>query len=208
MAWSSALGKNIPLRDYPKSPLQLRHPAPTRGAYRDRHGRWVRDAMDAAASGARGVAGRASAVSDRTARRRPALKRLRRNFGPAAHEPVEGFWRRKPRTAKACGSGTRGWCQADGDLSGPTGLRRIVNSSATEAKGIRLREERAISRKTIAQGRPGVPAHLAVTRVHFVRTIAGAEGTRLSLRPLFLRANVNCNPRARRAAGGLLLFEM
>jgi hypothetical protein len=28
-------------------------------------------------------------------------------------------------------------------------------------------QERAISRKTIAQGRPGVPAHLAVTRVHF-----------------------------------------
>ncbi len=56
-----------------------------------------------------------------------------------------------------------------------------------EARGIRLQGERAISRKTIAQGRPGVPAHLAVTRVHFVRTIAGAEGTRLSLRPLNFR---------------------
>src|SRR5439155_21658196 len=85
----------------------------------------------------------------------------------AAHEPVEAFWWRKPRTAKACGPGTRGWCQADGDLSGPTGLRRIVNPSATVARGIRRRGERAISRKTIAQGRPGVPAHLAVTRVHF-----------------------------------------
>ena len=96
----------------------------------------------------------------------------------------------EPRTAKACGSGTRGWCQADGDLPGPTGCRQVANPSATEAKGIRLRGERAISRKTIAQGRPGVPAHLAVTRVHFVRTIAGAEGTRLSLRPLrFSRAS-------------------
>jgi hypothetical protein len=28
-----------------------RHPVPTRGALRDRHGRWVRDAVDAAASG-------------------------------------------------------------------------------------------------------------------------------------------------------------
>src|SRR4051812_5846348 len=92
----------------------------------------------------------------------------------AAHEPVEGFWQRKPWTAKACGSGTRGWCQADGDFRGPTGHRAIANPSATEARGIRLRGERAISRKTIAQGRPGVPAHLAVTRVHFVRTIAGA----------------------------------
>ena len=61
MAWSSAPGKNIPLRDYPKSLLQTRHPVPARGAYRDRHGRWVRDAMDAAASGANGIAGRASA---------------------------------------------------------------------------------------------------------------------------------------------------
>jgi hypothetical protein len=58
-----------------------------------------------------------------------------------------------------------------------------------EARGIRLQGERAISRKTIAQGRPGVPAHLAVTRVHFVRTIAGAEGTRLSLRPLRFRGH-------------------
>jgi len=30
----------------------LAHPAPIRGAARDRHGRWVWDAMDAAASGA------------------------------------------------------------------------------------------------------------------------------------------------------------
>jgi len=49
----------------------------------------------------------------------------------------------------------------------PTGRQRIVNPSATVARGIRRRGERAISRKTIAQGRPGVPAHLAVTRVHF-----------------------------------------
>src|SRR6185503_4695134 len=95
----------------------------------------------------------------------------------------------------------RGWCQAGGDLPGPTGCRLVVNPSATEAKGIRLREERAISRKTIAQGRPGVPAHLAVTRVHFVRTIAGAEGTRLSLRPLrFSRASPIASLRALRAA--------
>jgi len=26
------------------------HPAPARGAYRDRHGRWARDAMDALAA--------------------------------------------------------------------------------------------------------------------------------------------------------------
>ena len=40
------------------------------------------------------------------------------------------------------------------------GLRSIANPSATEARGIRLRGDRGISRKTTAQGRPGVPAHL------------------------------------------------
>ena len=49
---SSPHAKNIPLRRRPKSNLQLRYPAPIRGAARDRHGRWERDAMDAAASGA------------------------------------------------------------------------------------------------------------------------------------------------------------
>jgi hypothetical protein len=45
--------------------------------------------------------------------------------------------------------------------------------------------------------------------VHFVRTIAGAEGTRLSLRPLnFVGADEDANPRARGAAGGLLLFDI
>ena len=63
----------------PNHPYNSGHPVPLRGAYRDRHGRWVRDAMDAAASGARGVAGRIS-VSDRPPRRRPALKRLGRNL--------------------------------------------------------------------------------------------------------------------------------
>jgi hypothetical protein len=111
----------------PNHPYNFRHPVPARGAYRDLHGRWAWDAMDAAASGARGVAGRIS-VSDRPARRRPALKRLRRI------------------SSKGFGGGsrgrqsTRGWCQADGDWSRPTGCRQIVNSSAMEARGIRLRE--------------------------------------------------------------------
>jgi hypothetical protein len=52
--------------------------------------------MDAAASGARGVAGRIS-VSDHPARRRPALKRLRRNFG-----------RQHMSRSKRFGGGSRG----------------------------------------------------------------------------------------------------
>ncbi len=81
----------------PNHPYNSRHPAPARGAYRDRHGRWVRDAMDAAASGANGIAGRASACERATARRRPALKRLRQNFG-----------RQHMSRSKRFGEGSRG----------------------------------------------------------------------------------------------------
>jgi len=129
-------------------------------------------------------------VSDQPARRRPALKRLRRNLARQHMSRSRGFGRgsrgRQRRVVLAPVAGVK---LAEIFRARP-GFRGIVNSSATEARGIRLREERAISRKTIAQGRPGVPAHLAVTRVHLVRTIAGAEGTRLSLRPLrFSRAS-------------------
>src|SRR5215212_7491570 len=58
------------------------------------------------------------------------------------------------RTAKACGSGTRGWCQAGGGFRKPNRVRKTVNPAAMEARGIRLQGERAISRQTIAQGRP------------------------------------------------------
>jgi hypothetical protein len=38
------------LLETPNQPHPSAHPVPPRGAYRDRHGRWVRDAMDALAS--------------------------------------------------------------------------------------------------------------------------------------------------------------
>jgi hypothetical protein len=46
---SSPLAKNISLSPSGKSNLRLPPSRLTRGAYRDRHGRWVRDAMDALA---------------------------------------------------------------------------------------------------------------------------------------------------------------
>ena len=138
-------------------------------------------------------------VSDQTTRRRPALKRLRRNLARQHMSRSRGFGRgsrgRQRRVVLAPVAGVK---LAEIFRARP-GFRGIVNSSATEARGIRLREERAISRKTIAQGRPGVPAHLAVTRVHFVRTIAGAEGTRLSLRPLRFRGHRRSHPSGRLA---------
>ena len=71
------------------------------------------------------------------------------------HSAGWSFWRRKLRTAKPCGPGTRGWCQAGGGLQAPNRAMRTVNSSAMEARGIRLQGELGISRKTIAQGMPG-----------------------------------------------------
>ena len=46
---SSPFCKNIFVSRLPKSLYNSRHPVPHRGAFRDRHGRWVRDAMDALA---------------------------------------------------------------------------------------------------------------------------------------------------------------
>ena len=71
---------------------------------------------------------------------------------------VSEHWPRRrtmlKRTAKACGSGTRGWCQIGGGFRKPNRVCKTVNSPMTEARGIRLRGERAISRKTTAQGMP------------------------------------------------------
>ena len=106
---------------------------PPRGAYRDRHGRWAGNAVDAAAPAAliRSQGG-LWPVSDRRRGRRAALK----------------------RTAKPCGPGARGWRQVGGGVAKPDRVRDAVNSPMTEAKGIRLRGELGISRKTIARGMP------------------------------------------------------
>jgi hypothetical protein len=88
-------------------------------------GRWPssrtlgRVAVDAAASGAKGVR---RAVFRERARR--ADERRLNAFAIAAagmHLAGRSRWRRKLRTAKPCGPGTRGWCQAGGGLQSPTG---------------------------------------------------------------------------------------
>jgi hypothetical protein len=91
--------KKNPLRARPKSVLERCLSRPARGAYRDRHGRgaglrWTRKRR------VRDAVRRAGfPVSDRSRARR------------MAHL----------RTAKPCGPGTRGWCQAGGGLQSPTG---------------------------------------------------------------------------------------
>jgi hypothetical protein len=84
-----------------------------------------RDAVDAAALGARwdGRAGRKACERSR-ARRRTALM----------------------RTAKPCGPGTRCWCQVGGGMSARPGFEHAVNSLTTVTRRIRRRGEHEISR--------------------------------------------------------------
>ena len=126
--------------------------------------------MDAAASGTRADRRADYSVSDFGACRRTALK----------------------RTAKACGPGARCWRQVGGGVASPTGSCKTVNSPMTVTRRIRRRGERAISRQTIAQGRPVVSAAtcmlVCVSFAHFLHTRPRVPAsTRPSLRPLFSR---------------------
>ncbi len=100
---SSPFCKNISVFVRPKSDLKFCHPAPARGAARDRHGRWERDAMDAAASGA--IIARTSDVAadgevvwswrpDAGAKFAKTLPRLASDGGKRARSPRRA--RRKP----------------------------------------------------------------------------------------------------------------
>jgi hypothetical protein len=156
----------------PNQPYNISHPALTRGAYRDRHGRRVRGAVAAAA-------------------------RARKRFSQGGLNACE----RGPRADErdGCGRQSRvvlapvaGVKPAE-VLRNPTGFCKAFNPPVTEAKGIRLRGEHGISRKTTAQGMPAcsgctcmlVCASLAL----FAHETAGAASTRHSLRPLFSRAS-------------------
>ena len=75
----------------------------------------------------------------------------------------------------------------------PTGSRKTVNSPMTEARGIRLRGEHGISRKTTVQGMPECSdctcMLVCALLAHFAHETAGAASTRHSLRPLFFGRN-------------------
>jgi hypothetical protein len=149
----SALRKYSPCRVGQISGLSLPVSPEKRGGSRSsRNARW--DAVDAAASVRDGIAGRVYPVSDIVSARR-------RRQCPMKPLGQDGLVPAKPfgedgrlRTAKACGSGTRCWCQVGGGFASPTGFRKTANPPMTVTRGIRRRGERAISRKTIAQGRP------------------------------------------------------
>ena len=63
---SSPVSKNISLRRWVETAIHQANPVPIRGAFRDRHGRWARDAVDATASQRKSLRGRT--VLTRTAK--------------------------------------------------------------------------------------------------------------------------------------------
>ena len=96
--------KNKPLRISPKSAPSTRIPPHRRGAYASSRyvecgERWTRWRPRA-----RGIAGRSQACLG------------------AREQSIRAGRAALLRTAKACGSGTRGWCQAGGGCSNPTGF--------------------------------------------------------------------------------------
>jgi len=159
------------------------------GSRSSRNARW--DAVDAAASARSGIAGRVCPVSDIVSAgrwRQCSMKPLGRD-GPVPMKPLGEDGRL--RTAKACGPGTRCWCQVGGGDVGPTGRGTTINPPATVTRRIRRRGGRAISRKAIAQGRPDASAEpvcsCACSCAHLAHETAGAARPLSSLRPLFSR---------------------
>jgi hypothetical protein len=131
--------------------------------------RGVRDAVDAIALRARGIAGRPQALSWACERLIRAGRAAQFAYGKSVwfwHPWLVSSWRR---------------------LFESNRVRRAVNPAATEARGIRLREERAISRQTIAQGRPDALRWtcmlVCALPCAIAHETAGAARTRSSLRP-------------------------
>src|ERR1700676_3876943 len=113
-----------------------------RGAFRDRHGRWERDAVDARASGAPWQSqGEMNLVSDQLACK---------TIGALADGKAVWFWH--PLLV------LNSW-----RLVGPTGRRQNLNPRMTVTRRIRRRGEHEISRKTIARGMPGQLGEPVVT---------------------------------------------
>src|SRR6267143_3808216 len=95
----------------------------------------------------------------------------------------------------------------------PTGFRQSFNPSATVTRRIRRRGERAISRKTIAQGMSECSVCtcmlVCVSLHNFAHETVGAASTRHSLHPLVLgRVKIDAKlgriaPRDREATSGV-----
>ena len=124
-------------------------PVSTRGAYRDRHEREA------------GCGGR---------------KRVGAEGGCRAGQPRERLTSRRMDGAVAYGKTVWSWhpwlVSSRRRFAKLNRAMRAANSPATEARGIRLRGERGISRQTIAQGRPDAPADTCMLVCVFYALIA------------------------------------
>jgi hypothetical protein len=182
---SSPRRKNIFLPIPPKSSLSPAPSRPERGAYRDRHGRWVRDAVDAAASCARGIAGRIDEIRER------GLKH--------ADE------RCCQRTAKSCGPDAPTLASSFVEACRPYRARTFHIRKTTVAKEPGHRGARHTPLKPLRAGMPGDSGVLVVTRallpLQSAHEAAGAAGTRHSPRPPFSEGRkTNATTRALRVA--------
>jgi hypothetical protein len=162
---SSPLCKNILLRHLVETDLLIPPSRPTRGAYRDRHGRRARDAMDAAAFCARG---------DRRAGDEP------------VSDQQHADERRLLRTAKSCGPDAPTLASSLRRHVGPTGLRQPISADDGGKQARSPGRARSKPLKPLRAGMPGDPGATVVnTRVLSTNAheAAGATGTRHSPRP-------------------------
>jgi hypothetical protein len=138
---SSPAGKNILVFRIQKPVYIPRHPVPAGGAFRGRTN-VERDAMDATASGAQGIAGR-SALRERStgARTDGAANCLRRNSHGCVRGPARALARRA-RTAKSCGPDAPRLASSLAEMHpARPGLRCIVNPRGDGGKSAWLTGE-------------------------------------------------------------------
>jgi hypothetical protein len=179
---SSARVKNISLPRLVETVIEQTHPVPHRGAFRDRHGRRARDAVDAAAFARDGIAGQVERpVSDQqhADERRCCVRRSRVVLTP------------------------RRWRQGCGYWVGPTGRGHNISPQTTVAKKPGHRGARNKPLKPLRAGMPGDAGVLVVTRVLSTNTKC-TRGRGCSGHPAFPTpskgAEDKCTARAHRAA--------
>jgi hypothetical protein len=80
-------------------------------------------------------------VSSWAARRRTMLKPPLREASADGYQVRRKLWRRRLRTAKPCGPGTRCWCQVGGGFTNPTGFGKTIYPPMTNSSPGRARHK-------------------------------------------------------------------
>ena len=120
--------KTFPFSPDPNQIHNSRHPVPREGrSPSSRTLGW--DAVDAAASGAQGIAGRASVCERSTGAQTNGAASGFINASADVHMPAKPLGEDGSRTAKPCGPGTRCWCQVGGGFGQPDRARQDLQSA-------------------------------------------------------------------------------